>query len=73
MKNSTNCLNITSILLEDNGESGSAGSHWDKSWVNNEYMSPQISPSMMYISDMTLALFEDMGWYIAKYNYSIPL
>ena len=40
MKNHLNCSNLTGILLEDNGGPGSAGSHWDKLWVHQEYMSP---------------------------------
>jgi len=36
-------------------------------------MSAEITNKQMYISDLTLALFEDMGWYIADYNYALKL
>lgn len=61
-------------MLEDNGATlSSKGSHWDKYIVYNEYMSPQLTNNFMYISNLTLALFEDMGWYVADYNFSMGL
>jgi len=36
-------------------------------------MSGMITPSYLYMSDLSLALFEDSGWYIANYKYSMPL
>jgi len=29
--------------------------------------------SESYVSDMTLALFEDSGWYIPNYDYSVEM
>jgi hypothetical protein len=33
-------------------------------------MSAELTPNMMYISDLTLSLFQDMGWYLPDYSYS---
>jgi len=43
------------------------GSHWEKRLVGNEYMSPVSGPEL-FVSRLTLALFEDMGWYRADYT-----
>jgi hypothetical protein len=42
-------------------------------WVYNEFMSAELTPNMMYISDLTLSFFQDMGWYIPDYSFSSSL
>lgn len=51
--------------LEDNGSAGSAGSHWEKLFFSSEFMSAA-SVSNPVISQLTIALLEDSGWY--KFN-----
>jgi leishmanolysin len=51
--------------LEDNGSSGSAGSHWEKLFFSSEFMSAA-SVTNPVISQLTIALLEDSGWY--KFN-----
>ena len=61
-----NCKSLTGIPLENQGSTGSAGSHWESRYMLGDYM---ISTDYMdnVISDITLALFEDSKIY--KVNY----
>lgn len=56
------CPSITGIPLENNGGSGSASSHWEKTFLPQEYMNPTVeNPGI--ISDFTLNLLRGSGWY----------
>ena len=61
-----NCASLNGVPLENQGGSGSAGSHWEARYLLGDYM---ISSDYFdnVISDITLALFEDSGIY--KVNY----
>lgn len=61
-----NCSTMQGVELEAQGGSGSAGSHWESRTMLGEYMIAQ-SYGEVFISEITLALFEDSGWY--KVNY----
>lgn len=56
-----NCPSIKGIPLEDN-RAGSAYSHWERKIFATEVMNPMID-SPMIISEFTIKLFEDMGFY----------
>ena len=60
------CDDIKGIRLEDQGESGTVGSHWDARFMQGELMIGE-DYSEVVISDMTLAFLEDLGYY--KVNY----
>ena len=62
-----NCSSILGIELEDQGGTGSASSHWEQRILLGDYMGAVISQEEMVISEITLALLEDSGWY--KINY----
>ena len=61
-----NCTSLNGVPLENQGSTGSAGSHWEARYMLGDYM---ISSDYCdnVISDITLALFEDSGIY--KVNY----
>ena len=61
-----NCTSLNGVPLENQGGTGSAGSHWEARFLLGDYM---ISSDYFdnVISDITLALFEDSGIY--KVNY----
>jgi len=61
------CTTLSAIPLEEYGGHGTAGAHWEQRIVGDEYMSGFSNP-VMPISILTLALFEDMGWYKANYS-----
>ena len=61
-----NCKNIKGVELENQGGEGSAGSHWEARYMLGDYMISTDYPENT-ISDITLAYFEDTGFY--KVNY----
>jgi hypothetical protein len=60
------CNEIEGVELENQGTSGSANNHWESRIMLGDFM---MSSSYMdnFVSDISLALFEDSGWY--KVNY----
>ena len=60
------CNSLEKLPLEDQGGQGSAGSHWEGRYMLGDYM-VSTNYHENVISDITLALFEDSGWY--KVNY----
>ena len=64
-QNHFGCSSLASIPLENQGGSGSAGSHWESRYMLGDYMISTDYPDAA-ISDITLALFEDTGFYKVK-------
>ena len=62
-----NCSTIQGVELEDQGGTGSAESHWEQRILLGEYMGAIIYLEEMAVSEFTLALLEDSGWYKANY------
>ena len=62
-----NCLNIEGVELEEYLGKGTAGSHWEARILLGEYMNGIIYPEEQVISEFTLALLEDTGYYKANY------
>ena len=56
------CTTLSGVELENEGGSGSMGSHWERVLLFNEYMT---SSDFRYpsVSGFTLALMADTGWY----------
>lgn len=61
-----NCSSIIGVELENQGGSGSVGSHWETRVMLGDYMMSSDYGEIV-ISDITLALFEDSGWYEVNY------
>ena len=62
-----NCSHIDGIPLEDYGSFGTVGSHWEARVLLGDYMNGIIYPEEQVISEFTLALLEDTGYYKANY------
>jgi leishmanolysin len=61
------CSSLPGAILENQGGSGSAGSHWERRIFGNEYMTAsQINDQR--VSSLTLALLESTGWYQVDYS-----
>lgn len=59
------CPTLTGMPLENNGGSGSVGSHWEKLFLPTEYMNPTVeNPGI--ISGFTFAFLRGTGWYMTK-------
>ena len=63
------CDSLDGVPLEYNGGMGTAGAHWSKKYMNTDYMIGD-SYGENLISDITLAMFEDSGWYQVEYSNS---
>jgi leishmanolysin len=61
-----NCSTLEGVQLEDQGGDGTAGAHWESRTMLSDYMVGQAYVENT-LSEITLALFEDSGWY--KVNY----
>jgi leishmanolysin len=65
------CSTIKGAYMENSGSSGTAGSHFERSQYGPEVM----TSGMIYdqpVSELTLALLESSGWYVADYSYADP-
>jgi len=60
---------VGSIPVEQDGGSGTAGSHWDEETFNNELMTGYINDGDNPFSAMSAASFRDMG-YVINLNYA---
>eukprot|EP00271_Cylindrocystis_brebissonii_P020853 TRINITY_DN7142_c0_g1_i2.p1 TRINITY_DN7142_c0_g1~~TRINITY_DN7142_c0_g1_i2.p1 ORF type:complete len:880 (-),score=90.07 TRINITY_DN7142_c0_g1_i2:883-3522(-) len=62
-----NCSSMAGGLLEDAGSSGQLNRHWSARWFQGELMT---SKAVIFpiLSNVTLALFEDSGWYVPDYS-----
>ena len=62
-----NCSDIDGIPLEDYEREGTISAHWEARILLGEYMNAIIYPEEQVISEFTLALLEDTGYYKANY------
>jgi leishmanolysin-like peptidase len=64
-----NCPTLQGLELE-NQDAGCPipGSHWEQRILQTEIMQPVVTTGKVHVSPMTLALFEDSGWYSADYS-----
>jgi hypothetical protein len=70
-RNQFNCADLEGGQLENQPTGSSCtGDHWDERLYYPESMSGVISPTSVILSPLTLALFEDSGWYAANYANS---
>ncbi|ELR15262.1 leishmanolysin, putative [Acanthamoeba castellanii str. Neff] len=63
------CPNLNGVELEDQGGQGTAGSHWEKRILNQDFMTGVgVYGDYAAKSAVTLAAMEDSGWYRANYS-----
>ena len=61
------CESLTGVPIEDDGGSGSEGSHWEKLFLPSEFMNPVID-NYATITEFSMAILRDSGWYIIDTN-----
>nr|CDJ95402.1 Peptidase M8 domain containing protein [Haemonchus contortus] len=61
-----NCSTLEGAELENQGVSLAPGNHWEKRVFENELLS-STATQVFALSRLTLALFEDSGWYRVNY------
>ena len=62
-----NCDEIDGVQLEDFGGNGTTGSHWEERILLGDIMNGVVYPEEQVISEFTLAVLEDSGYYKAYY------
>jgi hypothetical protein len=62
-----NCPDLDGVELEDYGGNGTKNSHWEARILLGDYMNGIVFPSEQVISEFTLALLEDTGFYKVRY------
>lgn len=69
-RNQFDCQTLPGAKLENQptGSESCTGDHWDEHDYYPEALSGVISPTTNIMSHLTLALFEDSGWYRANYT-----
>lgn len=60
------CNSLEGVELEDQGGLGTAGNHWEQRIMHGDFMVSESLPENV-ISEISLALFEDSGWYMVNY------
>ena len=68
-----NCSTVDGAELERYGGDGTRGSHFAERLFNGELMNGWVDANTMVVSNLTLAVFEDSGWYLPDYSYAQPL
>lgn len=71
-RNQFDCQTLSGAPLENQPTRSESctGDHWDERLFYPEALSGVISPTTNILSSLTLALFEDSGWYLANYTNS---
>ena len=62
-----NCNDIEGVPLEEFADTGTFGSHWEERFLLGELMGGAIYREEQVISEFTLSLLEDLGFYKANY------
>eukprot|EP00755_Sulcionema_specki_P020043 Sspe_Gene.70973::Locus_41956_Transcript_1_1_Confidence_1.000_Length_3604::g.70973::m.70973 len=62
------CPDLPGVPFENQGGSGSAGSHWEASALGYEAMVAMMWGEVAVVSPITLAFFEDSGHYMVDYT-----
>eukprot|EP00854_Cymbomonas_tetramitiformis_P001079 gene1079-1628_t len=73
MASQYSCSSTTGAPLENEGGTGTAGSHWEKRVMLDELMVGSTSGDRAVLSDITLAFLQDSGWYATPYAVSAHL
>jgi leishmanolysin-like peptidase len=66
------CSTLNGVELEDEGGTGTKGSHWEQRIYMNEAMTG-VSRTQPVLSDITLGYFYDTGWFIVDYTKASAL
>lgn len=64
------CSTMEGMELESTAEDSLSNSHWERRIFNDEFMVGDTNITDISFSEITLALFEDSGWYKVDYTFS---
>ena len=69
-RESFGCQAMLGVELESQGGDGTSGKFWEKRIMANDFMVAGGDIQDVIYSDITMALFEDSGWYQVDYTYT---
>lgn len=72
-RNYFNCPTLNGLEIEDQGGTGTLGTHWEKRVMVPELMTGILTTPRTYYSNMTLAFLEDTGHYKSDYSKAAPM
>jgi hypothetical protein len=64
------CKKMPGMMLEMSSINGTSLSHWERSLIKNELMTGSSIYNFRIITNFTLKLLDDTGWYKINYKYS---
>eukprot|EP01083_Nonionella_stella_P192630 711935_1 len=64
------CNTLIGLPLENTGDIGTIGSHWESKYLQSELMCGTMYSAVLYLSYFTFALMEDTGWYGIDYEFA---
>jgi hypothetical protein len=65
-----NCSSVPGMMLEKNGVNGTSYSHWSRTMIQNELMTGSSAYNYRILTNFTLKLLDDTGWYKIDYSYA---
>jgi hypothetical protein len=65
-----NCSKVPGMILEKNGVNGTSYSHWSRTLIQNELMTGSSAYNYRIITNFTLKLLDDTGWYKIDYSHA---
>jgi len=71
LRNHFGCSTLPGAFMEDDGGSGTAGSHFERRHFTYEAMTSGVMQGLR-LSEFSLALLEGSGWYVPDYKYADP-
>jgi len=71
LRNFYGCSTLQGAILENYGNSATAGTHFERQYFVYESMSSGNIPGERF-SEFSLALLEGSGWYVPDYSYADP-
>ena len=71
LRNFFGCSSLAGAYMENTGTDATAGSHFERRQFVFDYMTSGLIYQQR-ISQFTLALLEDSGWYVPNYDYAEP-
>jgi leishmanolysin len=71
LRNFYGCPTLEGAFMEDDGGSGTAGSHWERKFFPFDLLSSGAIHGRK-ITEFTLAYLEGTGWYVPDYSYAEP-
>ena len=64
------CESLQGLELESTADPGDAAIHWEKRIMYGDFMSTRVNAYDVVFSDVSMALFEDSGWFRVNYAYT---